>query len=174
MKYPRLLLSVSVRRLLLMLCLQAVWVLAAADVPPAHRPGCGSKCGGVDIPYPFGIGAQCAIHPGFSINCTLVDGTERPLSGDFEVTNISVPDAKAWMKMDISWQCYDRRAGQSREIWRQNFTDTPFRFSYVDNKIFVIGCNTLAYLASESVSDFDPFFIFVSCVNACKATHTLC
>jgi len=152
MKYPRLLLNIR----LLLLSLPAVMVLAAADDPPAHRPGCKSRCGDVDIPYPFGIGDQCAIHHGFDLNCTVVNGTERPYDGPFEVTKISVPDAKAWMKMGISWQCgHDAR----QSVWSDYFTDTPFRFSYVDNKIVVVGCNTLAYMKSEPVSDSHIQFI---------------
>jgi hypothetical protein len=142
----------------LLLCLPAVcWVLAAAtdDVTPAHRPGCQSRCGDVDIPYPFGIGDHCATHQGFNIVCKVVDdGTYRPFKGPFEVTNISVPDAKAWMKMNISWMCYDKNVGQMNwSTWYVNFTYTPFRFSDEDNKILVMGCNTLAYLRSEPVSD---------------------
>ena len=64
MKYPRLLLNIR----LLLLSLPAVMVLAAADDPPAHRPGCKSRCGDVDIPYPFGIDDQCAINPFLVIN----------------------------------------------------------------------------------------------------------
>ncbi|RLN34808.1 putative wall-associated receptor kinase-like 16 isoform X1 [Panicum miliaceum] len=106
-----------------------------------------SRCGDVDIPYPFGIGdQQCAINPFFHINCTSINGAERPLKGPFELTKIYVPDAKAWMKMGISWQC-GLEARQS--VWFQNFTHTPFRFSNVDNKIVVVGCNTLAYMKSE-------------------------
>ncbi|CAL5073841.1 unnamed protein product [Urochloa decumbens] len=137
-------------RLLLLCLVPAVGrVVAAADVPPAHRPGCKPRCGGVDIPYPFGIGDQCAIHSGFNISCTLVNGTERPFSGEFEVTKISLPDAKARMKMGISWQCYDYQARKMEDIWGGNFSYTPFRFSYTDNKILVMGCNTLAYMKSE-------------------------
>ncbi|CAN6182616.1 unnamed protein product, partial [Urochloa humidicola] len=157
-EYPRLLVLSTP---LLLLCLPAVGlVVAAGDVPPAHRPGCQSRCGDVDIPYPFGIGDQCAIHHGFNIVCTTdVNGTQRPLKGPFEVTKISVPEAKAWMKMRISSQCYDHQARQV-DMRRPNFTNTPFRFSYVDNKIFVIGCNTLAYLTSESYS--------IGCLSKCS------
>lgn len=149
-------LSPSVHPLLLC-CLPAIsWCLlaaAAADVvPPAgYLPGCKPKCGDVDIPYPFGIigDHRCSIPSGgFEVNCTSVDGTERPLIGPFEVTKISVPDAKAWMKMNISWHCY-----HYHDEWWYRFTRTPFRFSYEDNKIFVMGCNTLAYMRSQPVSD---------------------
>ncbi|KAL6655403.1 hypothetical protein ACP70R_006229 [Stipagrostis hirtigluma subsp. patula] len=145
-KYPMLLPS------MLLLCLPAVWMLAAAaDVPPAHRPGCQSRCGDVDIPYPFGMSSQCAIHRGFNITCKLVDGAYRPFKGPFEVTKISVPDAKAWMMLNISWQCYDPKEGRMKWwLLHENFTYTPFRFSPEDNKIFVIGCNTLAYMRGVS------------------------
>jgi len=140
-------------RPLLLCCLPAVCGLlaAAADdvVPPAHLPGCESRCGDVDIPYPFGIvggDRRCYIHSGFQVNCT----SGRPFMGPFEVTKFSVPDAKAWMKMGISWRCYDHGARLTKEtnMWYQ-FTGTPFRFSYEDNGIFVMGCNTLAYMRSQ-------------------------
>jgi hypothetical protein len=165
MKHPRLL---SIRLLHLLCLLPIVSVLAAADdnivPPPAHRPGCQSRCGDVDIPYPFGIVGddhRCAIHTGFDVNCTrLADGTYRPFMGPFEVTSISVPDAKAWMKMGISWRCYDKDALQMKaESFWYDFTHTPFRFSNEDNKIFIMGCNTLAYMRSEPVSDSHISFI---------------
>lgn len=156
--YPAARLLLSIRSLLL--CIPAICMLAtaaaAAAVPPAHWPaGCRSRCGDVDIPYPFGIGDRCAINHGFNLSCLLVNGTERPFSGAFEVTNISVPRGKAWMKVYISWRCYDVNvAGQMKQYTSEgNFTDTPFRFSYEDNKVFVIGCNTLAYMRSKPVSD---------------------
>ncbi|XP_062194170.1 putative wall-associated receptor kinase-like 16 [Phragmites australis] len=138
MKYPMLLLSIR-----LLLCLPAaVWMLAAADVPPAmHRPGCRTRCGDVDIPYPFGIGDQCAMNRGFNISCKVVNGIARPFTGSFEVTKISVAHAKAWMKANISWQCHDPKARQKKGSQHQErFSYRPFRFSYVDNKIVVIGC----------------------------------
>ncbi|WVZ50635.1 hypothetical protein U9M48_001873 [Paspalum notatum var. saurae] len=169
MKYPATRLSLFFFRPLLMLCLPAVvWLLTAAaaadDVPPpptpvAHRPGCPSKCGDVDIPYPFGIGDQCAIHHGFTMNCTAVNGTDRPFKGPFEVTSISVLDAKATMKMNISGQCFDSQMNRKLSTWYENFTNTPFRFSTEDNKIFVIGCNSLAYITSEYYS--------IGCLSQC-------
>lgn len=153
-KYPRLL-DPSLRSLLLCLsAAAAVGVLAdVVDPPVAHLPGCQPRCGDVDIPYPFGIGDQCAIHPGFIIDCTPVNGTDTPFKGPFEVTKVSVLDAKTWIEIDISLQCYDDTTRPMKlETWTEKFTGTPFKFSYLDNKIFVIGCNSLACITSESVS----------------------
>jgi hypothetical protein len=162
MKYPTLL-SVP----LLLLCLPPAWMLAAAaDMPPVHsKPaaGCQTKCGNVDIPYPFGIGDQCAIHNDFNITCRPVDGTMTPFWGDFELTKISVPDAKAWMKMNIYWRCYGAEISNMQEsTLSQNFTGTPFTFSRVDNKIFVMGCNTVGYMTTSSVSTSSRYVSFNS------------
>jgi hypothetical protein len=178
-KYPTAVLLLTISPLLL--CRPAaVWVLAAAadDVTPAHRLGCQSRCGGVNIPYPFGIVGdhQCAIHTGFNVNCTrLADGTDRPFMGPFEVTNISVPDAKAWMKMNFSWRCYDVDVGQMTQSTTSggDFTNTPFKFSYEDNKVFVIGCDTLAYLRSKPVSDSHIYLLSYYCLANNKVALTL-
>uniref|UniRef100_I1QPQ4 Protein kinase domain-containing protein n=1 Tax=Oryza glaberrima TaxID=4538 RepID=I1QPQ4_ORYGL len=145
---------------ILLICVSAIGMVAA-DVPVAGRPGCQMRCGDVDIPFPFGIGDDCAIHHGFNIICKPVNGTKRPFKGPFEVTKISVRDAKAWMKMRISWQCYDSASSKMKEwVDFQNFTYTPFRFSYEDNKIFIIGCNTMAYMRGVSY--------VIGCLSTCS------
>nr|CAB3457327.1 unnamed protein product [Digitaria exilis] len=155
---------------LLQLCLLAIWdwELATADELPAQRSaGCQSKCGNVDIPYPFGIGDQCAIHHGFDINCKAVDGTERPFKGPFEVTKISVADAKAWMKMNISWRCYGQTDTRNMREYMlmQNFINTPFRFSETDNKIFVLGCYTTGYMTTLSINHKNIVKLFGCCLE---------
>ena len=142
-----------------LLCLSAIWALAMADVPSGQRPGCQAKCGEVDIPFPFGIGEQCAFHNGFNLNCTSINGATKPFSGNIEVTKISVPDGKAWMNTrTLSWQCYEPVTDTMnyRDGWT-NFTNSPFWISEVHKKIFVIGCNTLAYMMGSSVSTSPSF-----------------
>ncbi|XP_051188219.1 wall-associated receptor kinase 3 [Lolium perenne] len=133
-----------------LLCLAAIWVLATADVAAGQRPGCPAKCGDVDIPFPFGIGLGCALHSGFNINCTTVDGATKPLAGSVEVTKISVPESKAWMSRWVSWQCYSPSNGTNYFDDWLDLNNTPFWISEVDNKIIVIGCNALAYMISSS------------------------
>ncbi|KQJ90614.1 hypothetical protein BRADI_4g32820v3 [Brachypodium distachyon] len=116
------------------LCLSAFWMLATVDQPNGQRLGCPTKCGDVDIPFPFGIGEQCALHAGFNLSCPTINSTTKPLAGNIEVTKISVPDGKAWIKTHMSKQCYDpttRRMNYS-DAWL-NMRNTPFWLSEVDN-----------------------------------------
>ncbi|KAG8057091.1 hypothetical protein GUJ93_ZPchr0002g26663 [Zizania palustris] len=162
------------RRLLfghIVLFLSAIsWITpATADVVPAgQRPGCPSKCGDVDIPFPFGIGEKCAMQTGFQfyLDCSSVDGApERPFFRGVEVTKISVEDGKAWVKLGISTQCYDQQTGNMTYInWNFDFDASPFWLS-ADNKIIVIGCHTLAYMQSNSY--------VIGCYSTCNHTDQL-
>lgn len=147
-------------RLLLVCLLVAVWVLAAtAAVPAAPSPGpagCATmaRCGDIDVPYPFALEPQCAIHGDFYLNCTTAVGGTPKLYAfiNLEVMNISVQDNKVWIKTWKSRQCYNETNGL---IWNNAWMDLrgkPFVLSAEDNKIIVLGCNSLAYLVSDIVS----------------------
>ncbi|RLM86162.1 hypothetical protein C2845_PM04G18860 [Panicum miliaceum] len=137
---------------LLLLGLPAVWMLAAvADVPAAARgPGCSTRCGEIDVPYPYGLDPQCAIHDGFLLNCTTVGRATKLFHGDLEVIKISVPDGKAWVKTLISRQCYDQTTNGMLYNNAQLGLANNYVLSADDNKIIVIGCKSLAYMWSNS------------------------
>ncbi|KAF8694862.1 hypothetical protein HU200_037961 [Digitaria exilis] len=143
-------------RLLLISCLPAVWLLAAAAAA-ARSPGCATSCGDIDVPYPFGLDdPQCAINTGFQLNCTTtttVGGGTTPtlLYKNAEVTNISVPDGKLWLKTIISRQCYNHTTNQtiSDNAWI-NLAGSPYVLSADDNKVIVLGCRSMAYMLSDS------------------------
>jgi hypothetical protein len=46
-----------------------------APAIPIGMPNCATSCGGVDVPYPFGIGtdARCYL-PGFNLTCDISAG----------------------------------------------------------------------------------------------------
>ncbi|CAL9082292.1 unnamed protein product, partial [Musa acuminata var. zebrina] len=121
-------------------------LLGAAASAAAAPPGCRTRCGEVDVPYPFGIGHNCAME-GFSLDCnTTDDGLEKLFVFNVEITNISLPLGQARMLSEISWQCYNVSDNSiDYYVWYLNFTDTPYRFSDDLNKFTVIGCDTLAY-----------------------------
>ncbi|TVU32393.1 hypothetical protein EJB05_24123, partial [Eragrostis curvula] len=78
-------------------------LLAATSIEAAHiaLPGCQSRCGDVDIPYPFGTGKKnCYYRPGFEVKCrSRSNGGPDWLSlqtggaWDAEVLEISVPNS---------------------------------------------------------------------------------
>jgi hypothetical protein len=90
--------------LVYLLVMMAVPGLAAADVPMARSPDGATRCGHIDVPYPFGLEAHCAIHSGFHLSCTkTVDGTSKLLlNNTLEVIKISVQHNKVWVKTHIS------------------------------------------------------------------------
>lgn len=64
--------------------------------------------------------------------------------------------------MPISYLCIDTASGIRTYQHAANLSGTPFSFSEDDNKFFVIGCNTVAYvIQDDSVSYLSsPSFIF--------------
>ncbi|KAG8057086.1 hypothetical protein GUJ93_ZPchr0002g24096 [Zizania palustris] len=156
----------------LVLCLSAVvcWVPAGAATADAlaagRRPGCPSKCGDVDVPFPFGIGHQCALHTryDFKIDCLSAhDGTSRPFFRGNEVTKISAEEGKAWMNMNISSYCYDSSSGTMKNRSASaDFSDSPYWISE-DNKVVVIGCQTFAYMEIN--------FVLTACTLTCNEDY---
>ncbi|CAL5063666.1 unnamed protein product [Urochloa decumbens] len=150
MEFPRLLLNL----------IPAAWLLAAAA---ARSPGCATRCGDIDVPYPFGLDPQCAIHAGFQLNCTTTAtaGGRRATKlfhDDLEMIRISVADGKAWLKTWISRQCYNQSSKGMFEdnAWVQLAT---YVLSAEDNKVIVIGCKSLGYMWSDSY--------IIGCMSTC-------
>lgn len=69
--------------------------VASATAGPIALPGCPENCGGVQVPYPFGIGRGC-FHEGFNLTCDEAQHPAKLLLGDgVEVLDISLPDCTA-------------------------------------------------------------------------------
>ncbi|CAN6211122.1 unnamed protein product [Urochloa humidicola] len=142
-----------------LLLIPAAWLLAAAaDLPAARSPGCATRCGDIDVPYPFGLDPQCAVNAGFRLNCTTVGSATKLFHDDLEVIRISVPDGKSWLKTWISRQCYNQTSGGMFEdnAWVQLAT---YVLSAEDNKVVVIGCKSLGYMWSDSY--------IIGCMSTC-------
>ncbi|TVU36019.1 hypothetical protein EJB05_17929 [Eragrostis curvula] len=139
--------------LVLLLSLLAILALAVAEVSPG---GCQKeRCGNVDIPYPFGIsGSGCALDDSFMIDCKVISGMQKPFTGPFEVIKISAAESKAWIKMNFGWHCDGPKAEQRHVSLLQDSHSnyTVFRFSYADNKIFVIGCEILGSFVGSDMN----------------------
>ncbi|KAL6844839.1 hypothetical protein ACP4OV_025498 [Aristida adscensionis] len=146
----------------LLLLLPAMSVIAAAaDLPAARSPGCATRCGDIDVPYPYGLDTQCAINGRFVLNCTTVGRQTKLLHDELEVIRISVQEGKAWLKTFISRQCYDPSTNQM-QYNNAELSLSTYVLSAADNKVIVIGCNALAYMSSDSY--------IIGCLSTCNTT----
>ncbi|XP_052152955.1 wall-associated receptor kinase 2-like [Oryza glaberrima] len=133
-------------------------VVSAGDLPS----NCNRSCGGVKIPYPFGLEPACAL-PGFNLTCNTT-GHDKLYYNEVEILSISLLEGQARMRMDISYYCYNTSGQMDGSEWSLDLTNTPFRFSDNGNKFTAIGCQTLAY-----IDDLDATGrLTTGCVATCR------
>ncbi|GJN10172.1 hypothetical protein PR202_ga28243 [Eleusine coracana subsp. coracana] len=146
---PTLLLP-STLLLLLLLLLPAV---TAAAMDPDECP---TKCGDVDIPYPFGIGAGCSRSKGFEITCVnntavLPSATRMTIP----VTNLSVaPEPVAKVSLPVAYRCYNLKGDTVGEFDGHVDVNTrgAYRISDARNVFVVLGCNTGAFTMNSNAT----------------------
>ncbi|XP_037445689.1 wall-associated receptor kinase 3-like [Triticum dicoccoides] len=134
----------------------ALALLAAQYAHGTAVPGseCRRRCGGVDIPYPFGIDPGCSFGEDFDINCKVQDGIRKPFKYTLEVLSISLTKSTARVLNNIMGYCYNNSTANMEEFGNSMDTSKisrspsfPYRLSDVDNKFTVIGCNALASMS---------------------------
>ncbi|XP_078166911.1 putative wall-associated receptor kinase-like 16 [Carex rostrata] len=158
---------------LLLFPLLLTMLLVPNSLAQAPQPlGCQTTCGDLNIPYPFGIGQDCALSKKFELNCTRnQNGTYNTFFSNVEVVNISLFQSQARIKTPISWQCYNSTDNTvSNENWRLNLTTTPFRFSNTKNKFTAIGADTLAYFDLQQNGTIS---YTTGCVSVCSSLQGL-
>ncbi|KAG8063956.1 hypothetical protein GUJ93_ZPchr0004g40374 [Zizania palustris] len=103
----------------------------------------------------------CAFSDDFKIDCN----NSKPTIFGTEVLNISLSLGQIRVMNQISSSCYNTTSARmdSSTEWQFNLTGTPFMLSD-SNKLTVIGCRTLAYIA-------DDYYVgnyLSGCVSACR------
>ncbi|XP_059454879.1 wall-associated receptor kinase 2-like [Corylus avellana] len=115
---------------------------AAAAAIAMAKPGCASKCGDVEIPFPFGLSGGCYLDEDFNISCH----SGKPLIGNIPVSSISIENHEMHVLKLVARDCY-KRDGQ-RVRWNGNTLSlSQYTISNTKNKFTVIGCDTYAYLS---------------------------
>uniref|UniRef100_A0A0E0DD41 Wall-associated receptor kinase galacturonan-binding domain-containing protein n=1 Tax=Oryza meridionalis TaxID=40149 RepID=A0A0E0DD41_9ORYZ len=143
-----------------MLCLAAIAFVSELLTGGTKAQCPDTKCGGVDIPYPFSIGPGSCAMAGFELDC--IDS--RPFLGDFEVLNISLHLSELRVLNKISSFCYNPASKLMEQNRFESNLDTPFMLSDTSNKFTIIGCRTLAY-----ITDQDYVGKYMSgCVSVCR------
>ena len=154
---------------------QVTWVavmlseLAAAAIEfPIALPNCPDKCGDVEIPYPFGLRKGCYIDQNFFVNCTNSSGPTQPIiPGGFTVTNFSL-EGQANVLTYVAKDCYDEQGVPDSSTWNSVYLNVGLNFtiSSTQNKFFVVGCDTYAYLNTQQ----DKGNFSTGCVSVCENT----
>ncbi|OAY83651.1 Wall-associated receptor kinase 2 [Ananas comosus] len=145
--------------------------LASASAPSNALPGCQQRCGDVEVPYPFGIGPNCSMKAGFTLNCTSSNGTHKPFLNDVEFRSISLSSGQACIFNRVSALCHDAASGTVtyNKSWPINLTASPFRFSSTLNKFTTVGCQTAAFVTlSHKTHKY-----WSGCVSLCEDVGSL-
>ncbi|KAF8022396.1 hypothetical protein BT93_F0051 [Corymbia citriodora subsp. variegata] len=119
---------------------------------PAFPGECQSSCGNVNIYYPFGLETNCVRSADFLLNCTNIEGSGvQLLSGNLTIRSISVGDSTMVVNLPEAYECYNQNgtlANNSRLAIGLS-SNPRYRISETQNKLTVLGCDTLASVANS-------------------------
>ncbi|XP_037474462.1 wall-associated receptor kinase 2-like [Triticum dicoccoides] len=133
--------------------------------------GCATSCGGVDIPYPFGIGGGC-FRKGFEIEC--INSSHAVLAGtSIRVMRLSSDRAESLVMLPIGWMCFNASSPSEASDFSYAETemnkDGVYRISNTHNMLVVLGCNTFAYTASgKTQGGTDAYTYYTGCMSFCN------
>ncbi|TVU29164.1 hypothetical protein EJB05_20720, partial [Eragrostis curvula] len=155
-------------------------VVEAAAAATAMQPSatCQRRCGGIDIPYPFGIGPGCHLETGdwtFMLSCNrTADGRDRLYNYQIEVLDMSVRHGQLRIYNSINPWCYNSttRAMNDQSNWWYNMDITNYRINDAANRFTVIGCNSLAYIQSVNDTRNDGRYM-TGCMAMCPGVDRL-
>lgn len=109
------------------------------------KPGCQSKCGDVNITYPFGIGSGCYLDPRFEITCNASSNSQYPhLLGRILVSEISLDHVI--ITQNISRFCYTNDTDESLAT---SLSVAPFSISHTRNKFVAMGSDIFAFITQS-------------------------
>ncbi|KAF6163888.1 hypothetical protein GIB67_024743 [Kingdonia uniflora] len=124
-----------------LICLS--WLTSASAALEA-KPGCQPTCGNVKIPYPFGVGSKCSIHPSYSIDCNKSYNPHRPFLSTKNLQVVSISQTEVRISNQAAVSCHDDLT--KINYTQTNLSGTPYTFSDRKNEFYGVGCNTVALI----------------------------
>ncbi|XP_037450629.1 wall-associated receptor kinase 5-like [Triticum dicoccoides] len=142
-------------------------VAAAGDPSPAPigMPKCVRSCGGVEVPYPFGIGSDASCYlPGFNLTCDNTTGSGPRLLLDTEGTLQILWNPGVGLVMQAQRNGDVKIDGNGNGMFSRGLRrDGPYSLSTVKtvhSELILTGCNMQATVKSGNV-------IVASCTSVC-------
>ncbi|KAF7027386.1 hypothetical protein CFC21_039433 [Triticum aestivum] len=112
------------------------------------RPGCHASCGGVKVPYPFGIGTYC-FRPGFEIACVNKTPALTVTTQVIQVLELSVmPRPEARVMLPVAWQCFNTTTNDVIESFDARLNINPSGVYRISNT----ATNSSSWAATPSSS----------------------
>lgn len=149
------------------LILQLISVSLLLSVPlvsPALQPapGCPTKCGNVDVPFPFGTRPDCSLDDSFHVICNTSfnppilydrDAPEEAL----EILEISL-DGQMKVGSLMAYGCFDKKwLPMDYQLYAPKFVISATR-----NKFVAVGCDTYAFIEGSEEKNY-----FTGCTAMC-------
>ncbi|KAJ0464555.1 putative protein kinase RLK-Pelle-WAK family [Helianthus annuus] len=148
--------------------LQLLFFLSLAATSTADstyaKTGCNDTCGGVMIPYPFGIGVNCSVNPWYVVECK--SSTPYLFALDhLEILGVSLDNQTVTVSMPTLYSCCQNSVLNSSKATSFDLGGSPFLYSKIRNKIVFEGCGVASMMYNGSV--------VTGCSTAClNVTHS--
>ncbi|CAL5384743.1 unnamed protein product [Camellia sinensis] len=126
------------------LSLSAATIAAPPTEADLKNVDCMSRCGNLNIPYPFGVKENCYRSEDFFINCS--DSQPYLWHSDITISNISLEEGELRIMNYISRNCYDRLGTPLQSNFYGWLVASNFSISSTKNKFTSIGCDTYGFL----------------------------
>uniref|UniRef100_A0A7N2LD40 Uncharacterized protein n=1 Tax=Quercus lobata TaxID=97700 RepID=A0A7N2LD40_QUELO len=170
--------------------LQVTWVGVLLSVTtsasavlsyPSALPNCQNSCGGVEIPYPFGMNQGCYLDESFSITCD--NSTSKPMYGNVIVKNISIEEHNIEILAYTAKDCYPIYNLPFKNYVALNNSNYPtgptlwsryFTISDTQNVFMAVGCDTYAYLNGFKNNHSFSLGCTSVCVDASNVVNGSC
>ncbi|KAL5985064.1 hypothetical protein ACLOJK_038901 [Asimina triloba] len=140
--------------------------------PPQALPGCQEECGGIKIPYPFGVGEGCyrAENEWYRITCNQSFSPPKPFIGSGNLQIIEASLETVLVQNWIASLCYNKSDGSIDNLTSQSVMlyGTPYTFSYTRNRFIVLGCDSFALFQGSKDVNFTS-----GCISLCASTKSV-
>ncbi|KAD7478313.1 hypothetical protein E3N88_01449 [Mikania micrantha] len=136
-------------KLLLYLTILFSLTTTSPAVAKYAKKECNDSCGNnVKIPFPFGIGADCAVNQWYIVECNNSTPYLSAALNCLEVLGVNLVNQTVTVSMPKVHRCQNPVGNSSLTI-SMNLDESPFFFSKSHNKFVFEGCGTAAMMTDD-------------------------